>query len=256
MIPHPSEICVKNVESLSESWIRRNFENEKIYKKTRFLVLKKGKRCRIVEVRKKKSSFLFSRIIGMKFLAEARWLEKEIDVMDKGEMAELSAPLVVKGKYGYVSFIFDEVPAKVEVVDVVPPFPSRLFMVAKECRKHLKKSVILREKLIDLRKYAGKNVIFPCSSSGIGEIYLDDFPDLKTKNVTLVGCSLSKKIFIEVYGEEPKFIDICPKKFAGKGRKLIRCCDAKKVEVEGEIAIVPWSAEPKDVLLALKILTK
>jgi hypothetical protein len=79
--------------------------------------------------------------------------------------------------------------------------------------------------------------------------------------VTLIGCSLSARIFKAVYGVEPDMINMCPQDIARekglKGPILMKCCKVKEGhEVKGDVAIVPWGARASEVTGALKAILR
>lgn len=84
----------------------------------------------------------------------------------------------------------------------------------------------------------------------VSENFLDRSPDISSigvENITLVGCELTLRTFVSLYGGEPAFLDMCPKKrIRVKGettRYLARCCmldDGYKCS--GGIAHVSWGA--------------
>ena len=110
--------------------------------------------------------------------------------------------------------------------------------------------------------------MFPCRASGLVSgkrvLYLDETPELTSdelNQVTLVGCSLSARIFKAVYGVEPRMVNMCPQDMAEEmgvnGPVLIKCCKVKEgFEKKGDIGIVPWGARTADVTSALKAILR
>jgi hypothetical protein len=83
----------------------------------------------------------------------------------------------------------------------------------------------------------------------------DQAPDISSigvDNITLIGCDLSLRTFISLYGKEPKFINTCPKKRTASeeaiNKYLTRCCVIdEEHERRGDIACVSWGAKVSDV---------
>jgi hypothetical protein len=76
-----------------------------------------------------------------------------------------------------------------------------------------------------------------------------------------MGCELSLRIFVNLYGSEPEFYNFCPKKRAldkyGDELAIARCCTVKEgFELAGNSAFVPWGATEREVEDALRTLLK
>jgi hypothetical protein len=117
---------------------------------------------------------------------------------------------------------------------------------------------------IDLNRLAEgvttEGVLFPCLASGLRSqrtmYYLDQVPTID-KEVTLVGCDLSGRIFASLYRRDVPRIDMCPQELAPKdGRKrLVKCCKVRDgFQIKGDLAIVPWGATVQEVADAIKAL--
>jgi hypothetical protein len=199
----------------------------------------------------------------------------ELDVLSASMMGALrekvgSKCVVVRGKAEHISFFIGEPPYTLTVFDVVPPAPSKLqslVQIALETDlqdRYVDFSVVE----VDLNDLANrvktKKTMFPCRASGLGKgkdaLFLDETPDLSKQDlddVTLIGCSLSARIFKAVYGIEPNMINMCPqdllKERPIKGPVLMKCCKIKEgYEVTGDIAIVPWGARSSEVIAAVR----
>jgi len=275
------EIGVRRVGySLTPREIVPHLLHGNVYRKTRYIVLNRGKKWAIAEVGKKTGGRgIFRKISRVRIISlprETAYAESEIDVSNRPAMAELYVKqrkrfLIVGGRYEHISFIGDERLAVVNVIDMVPPAHPHLVEAARksiECGM-VEAPVRIEEKIIDIRKLAGKAktkyLMFPCSCSAIklkNSYFLDKCPDLPRdvlKNITLIGCNRSAKIFRAVYGIEPRRISTCPLDLAGKRRTLTltRCCELKqKVKVAGSLALVPWDASIRQAAKALNMLAK
>jgi len=163
-----------------------------------------------------------------------------------------------------------------EIIDVVPPWPSKLTDIFSGLREEEEKAlagVVPTFNLIDLRELAPVNrgIVFPCRASGLrsmgpGICFLDEAPQLPEdrNGFTLVGCNLSLKIFMEIYGFRPDFVNMCPRDFvkthpAGDpdARRLTRCCRVKEgfekfvSRSAGRTAVLPWGVTREEFLDAV-----
>jgi len=112
------------------------------------------------------------------------------------------------------------------------------------------------------------SVMFPCRASGLRSDlptrYLDETKELSAaelSGVTLIGCSLSARIFKAVYGREPRLLNMCPLDLLStrqiKGPVLVKCCRIKEgFEIDGDVAVVPWGARTSEVAAALKAILR
>jgi len=182
--------------------------------------------------------------------------------------------VVVRGKAEHISFFIAESPYELTLFDVVPPSPSKLeSLVHTSLETDLQdRYVKCRTVTVDLNELAEKvrtkHVMFPCRASGLGKdkeaLFLDETPELSAEmleQITLVGCSLSARIFKAVYGREPLLLNMCPQDLASEkgiqGPMLIKCCKIKEgFESDGRVAVVPWGARTSEVIAALKTILR
>jgi hypothetical protein len=276
MMPeHYVEVSIKNVDfDLNKEEIAERLKGETTYRTTRFLLLNRNDDWAIVKINKKREAKLFPRIVGIKVLAlpeDTAFEEREdIDVHNRTLMGRVASSrkekaVVVKGRFGHVSFIIDEPVLNIRVLDVVPP-QSRLMILAEEVLRiaPIKRAVNLVPELIDLSglisEVETEFVVLPCRASELTSpkkhFFLDENPkitDEELKNITLVGCRLSKNIFRSVYKRDPLLKNICPKDLMkDDGLTLTRCCMYEEVRVEGNTVFVPWGATVQDINYALK----
>ena len=125
------------LESLEPSWLERHFTGREAYMRTRFIVARSGERTALIETDRPESAELFSRIVSVRVLAgesECRYVvDPEIDCGVPSELAAVAMRhrdarcVVVEGRYSHVSFILNAEPLVLRVLDIVPPFPSKLF---------------------------------------------------------------------------------------------------------------------------------
>jgi hypothetical protein len=167
--------------------------------------------------------------------------------------------VIVRGRYGHVSFIADPAPVRIGVLEVVPPRPAKL---VDQLRRVLDVAedlppVALVPELVDLAGLAGTrpagHYLFPCragqSADGMGSrvSYLDGVPPRAPW--TLVGCARSRAIHDWFYGGEVDMVDMCPRALAGRGPAgrpdpmLTKCCLLEdRVITDGGLIVVPWGA--------------
>lgn len=280
MIPeHYVEVNLKNVDfDLTKDKIVSNLNGTGTYRTTKFIVMRNGDEWAVAKVRKKREPKLFPKIMGVNVLSlpeNTVYLErKDVDVHNKTLMARLASDhkgkaIIVKGRFEHVSFILDEPVVKIKILDVVPP-ESRLMTLAEEVVRILpmKRALEFMPEYLDLTELVSnidtEYIMFPCRASDLTSpkkhFFMDENPKLsgeEVKDMTLVGCRLSKNIFKSVYRRSTEFVDICPKDLLSEGElTLTRCCMYEEPHVEGKVAYVPWGATTYDIHSALKKLVK
>ena len=123
--------------ALDEESLRAHLLGRPVYRRTRYVVARHGEASAVVEVRKESEQPLFSPVTEMSMLArpeETAFVDApETDTAVPTQMARVAgqqAPgarcVVVLGRYGHVSFILEPAPIRLEVVEVVPPWPPKL----------------------------------------------------------------------------------------------------------------------------------
>ncbi|MGH3158873.1 MAG: DUF7714 family protein, partial [Streptosporangiaceae bacterium] len=171
--------------------------------------------------------------------------------------------------YGHVSFILDPAPARIRVVEVVPPRPAKLVDQSQrllEVAEDLPPVELVPE-LTDLRALAqahpARHYLFPCRAgeavAGDGVSYLDEVPP--AADWTLVGCARSRAIHDWLYRREAPAVDMCPRNLArqalrdgrlGPGPVLTKCCLLDQdITVEDTMVVVPWGASLAEVRAGL-----
>jgi hypothetical protein len=280
MLPdHCRHVSLRKVNfELTQNIIENELLGSKIYKGTDYLILNKGEVWCVVRIRKTPRRGLFWEVTSIEIISGVNntiyYSDPKINVLNKNSMAQLfdkfpDKTVVVKGKFEHISFLAPEPVIELIALDVIPPEPPKIIELVKDVLNYISfsKPIKIIEKVIDIKSMLKpeQNEIFllPCNASGLeGEEYikfLDEFPEISkddVNNITLVGCELSLRIFIEVYGSSPKFINICPVKLADDIPKnkpvLIKCCKAKSFERRDNLFIVPWGTTYKDIEKALE----
>ena len=284
MIPdHCRHVSVHKVDhDLNPEKIKQELLVSNIYKGTEYLILNNKNDWSVVRVEKTPRRGLFWMVTGVKIIShpqETIYIENpEIDVLNKNMMAQVADEhpgkvVVVKGSFGHVSFVTAESAIDLLVLEVIPPTPPKLITLVKNLLKvkSFAKPIKIKEKIIDIASFIEKQkseiIIFPCNASGLAPkreiLYLDEKPKLDSENgkdVTLIGCELSLKIFKELYNFEPGFINICPAKlaenFTKKFRVLVKCCKPKGFECRENLYLVPWGVTYDDLEEVFNELTK
>ncbi|MFQ6061488.1 MAG: hypothetical protein ACE5KV_09410 [Thermoplasmata archaeon] len=256
--------------------ILRNSMGKKVYYRTRYLILNKGKQYAVVELRKTGNRHLFTEVLSARVISlpkDTRYVqESRIDTLNKPLLAEFASrfrkeTVVIKGKFGHITFVHKPRFKRIRIVDVVPPFPAKLPSLVRSALEtgEIHTPVKIEERLIDTNELARdvetEEVMFACKEGG-GKVpgkkslYLDQNPDVR--NPTLIGCDRTKRVSKSLYGKDFPFIDICPKSHVKSKDEatLVKCCELQTggFRREGKIAIVPWGATVGDVIGAMKYL--
>lgn len=223
---------------------------------------------------------LLKKLVSLELLAKGEEVVKYGEKMDSHDRTRLieSAIAMCKGKVNTVIFegmdrhvTFVQNPSlhdvmEIEIIDIAPPEPPWLaFAISR-----LVKSGILGElnirfttKLIDLRRFEGKKIVFPCYASELKGKYLDTDSDIENDS-TLVGCDISKQIFeLRFPRLTYKLINMCPLKaelYTPTKPFITRCCQSKKsgmVNLNGiDGVVVHWGASEYDIVDAIRTLVK
>jgi hypothetical protein len=249
---------------LDEASLRAHLTGRPAYRRTRYLVARHGQACALAEVSKQSEQPLFAPITGVRLIAgpdESAFVDApQADTAVPTQLAQVAAQhapqarcVIVRGRYGHVSFIVDPAPARLRVVEVVPPRPAKLvdqltrvLDVAEDLPP-----VELVPELVDLAGLAATrpagHYLFPCRAGQAGAdahvSYLDEVPPRMPW--TLVGCARSRAIHDFLYGGEVDMVDMCPRALARRypGPVLTKCCLLEdRVAVDGGLVVIPWGA--------------
>jgi len=251
-----------------------------VYRRTDFLVLRKGSETAVVAVRKASTEPLFSPVVEVRVLAVPEQVvsidSPDTDVGNATALARAALAhrragaraYVVKGRYEHVNFIWEPAPVRIRVTEVVPPEPAKLFALAEQV-------VAFDEDLppidlvldaVDIRDLAVANpaprYLLPCRGSGVdlaGEVaFLDTRPG-ERQDWLMIGCERSLQFHRHFYGDEPPRTDICPRRRArasDSAPTLAKCCLLERgVEVDDSTAVVPWGSNLDEIRSALRRLT-
>ena len=122
---------------LDEPSLRAHLVGRPAYRRTRYLVARHGAASAVLEVSKESEQPLFSPITAVRLVAAAEETAfvdaPQADTAIPSQLARVAAErapgarcVIVRGRYGHVSFIADPAPVRVTVVEVVPPWPAKL----------------------------------------------------------------------------------------------------------------------------------
>ena len=281
--------------ALDEESLRRYLLGRPVYRRTRYLVARHGEAGALVEVTKESEQPLFSPVTAVSVLAEpdetAVVDAPETDTAVPTQMARVAARLapgarcvIVRGRYGHVSFILDPAPIRIRVLEVVPPWPPKL---ADQLNRVLDLAedlppVELVPDLVDLDALAAarpaRHYLFPCRAgqpsqdrprAAVPVSYLDEIPDRAPW--TLVGCARSRSIHDWFYGGDVAMVDMCPRKLAESAERpgsgpagsrepsgpvpvITKCCLLEdRVSSEPGLVVVPWGASLAQITEGLRL---
>jgi len=280
------EVSVTEVPvPLDEGALRGYLAGRPVYRRTRYVIARNGAASMVAEVSKESEQPLFSPVTSVTVLARADETAlvdaPEIDTAVPTQLARVAAGrapgarcVIVRGRYGHVSFILDPAPVRVRVLEVVPPWPpklvdqlSRVLELAEDLPP-----VELVPELVDLRDLAARRpaarYLFPCRA-GQGDqdqaevSYLDEIP--AREPWTLVGCARSRAIHDWFYGDEVPQVDMCPRHLANTdlantdlantgGPLLTKCCLLEdRVASDRDTVVVPWGASLAQIKEGLRL---
>jgi hypothetical protein len=269
--------------ALDEESLRAHLLGRPVYRRTRYVVARRGGASAVVEVSKESEVPLFSPVIEMSVLArpdETAFVDApETDTAVPTQLARVAAEqapgarcVIVRGRYGHVSFILDPAPIRIGVVEVVPPWPpkladqlSRVLDLAEDLPP-----VELVPHLVDLDALAAtrpaEHYLFPCRAGQpaaaeparvAAEVsYLDEIPERAPW--TLVGCARSRSIHDWFYGGDVPMVDMCPRRLAdkctGSMPVITKCCLLEdRVAQDPGLVVVPWGASLAQIREGLRL---
>ncbi|MDH3756194.1 MAG: hypothetical protein OEU32_20200 [Acidimicrobiia bacterium] len=271
-----------DTDGLDADALTRRFVGREAYMRTRFIVVRSGDDTALVEVARQPSDELFSPIEDLRVLAapsECHYVHRpDIDVGVPSQVARVIEDhpavrcLVIEGRYAHVSFVLNPAPLSVNVLDIVPPAPSKLRDQAQRVLDLAEDlpPILLTGEEVDSRDLLAaegeaptEHVLMPCRSSDVElgatpVAYLDQRP--AQEDWTLLGCQRSRQIHEWFYGSIPPTVDTCPRRFLSPqrdagGPTLTRCCLLQEgIESRGRSVLVAWGSSLGDVRTAIETL--
>ena len=122
---------------LDEQSLREFFLSRQVYRRTRFVVARRGAEIAVVELVKTAEEDLFVDVAQVRMLARPEEtilvVRPDIDTAVPSLLARVAADapdgircVVVRGRYEHINFILDGAPRRIHVLDVAPPWPAKL----------------------------------------------------------------------------------------------------------------------------------
>ncbi len=272
---HCKDVSMRDVDfELTEESIGDLMEGWKAYVRTEILVLRHGDEYAVLKLIKASGKGLFRDIVGYEIVAmpdETVLVEDPgLDVLNVPAMAAIQVQhpgkaVVVRGMFSHISFMRGLEPIRLMVVDNVPPSPAKLGVLVRKALDSgfVDLPIIPEDRVIDMAEKVSdvctEAVMFPCRVSNLEAdrpfYFLDDAPR-KEHEVTLIGCHLSRRIHMEIYGHDVPFINVCPADDVDpEVPTIVKCCKVKEGhEIEGNLVRVPWGATVPEVVGAINAL--
>lgn len=251
------------------------------YRRTKFIVVRRGSETALVEIEKATTDPLFSPITAVRLLAgpeecavvDAPDLDPAVPSDLAAAARRLPSParcVIVHGRFEHVSFLLDPAPLRMRVLETVPPSPPKL---VEQVRRVLSVAddlppIEVEPVLVDLHDLArtrpSGHYLLPCRAGatappGARLDYLDELPP--RGDWVLVGCERSRQIHRWVYGDVPPNVDSCPRAMAsdltGGEPTLTKCCLFEyEIDVEETRVTVPWGASLEEIRRGVAELAK
>jgi len=270
---HCKDVSVKDVDiELTEFNIGKLMKDWKAYVRADFLILRNGEDHAVVKLVKESGMELFKRVVGHEIISlPCDTVFEDIpdaDVVNVPLLADVQRrhpgkTVVIRGLFSHMSFVSGMECLRLNVVDNVPPSPSKLGVLVRKALAtgFIEHPVVVEETVIDMSEKVSdvktEAVMFPCRVSDLTAdipfYFLDEFPKLE-HDVTLIGCDLSARIFRSLYKREPKLINVCPMDHVNDNgvKTIVKCCKIKDGHViDGNVAKVPWGATVPEVVGAI-----
>lgn len=271
-------VCDVDVPLGADS-LRTRFLGHEAYRRTRWIVVRRGPDAALLRVERTEPEPLFAPITEVEVLAgpaECCVLDRpDLDTAVPAHLARAAEDpaaagaraVIVHGRYGHISFILDPRPVRITVLEVVPPFPAKLLAQAQgvlDLAENLPPTVLQAEEVrLDEVVPPSGAVLLPCRGADITipgreTSFLDQRPPFA--EWTLLGCDRSRQIHSWFYGREPAgSVDLCPRRLPVRtdGPVLTKCCLLEReVELEPGRAVVPWGASLAQVGEAVAALAR
>jgi hypothetical protein len=255
---------------LTRETVQSMLIGQKVYHKTNYLVLRhKDGAYAVVKVHGSGYG-MFKTVESVEVISlpeETSFVkDPKADAFNHNSLSEAakeadSRVVVLETEFDHITFVVKEDPITIHLVDVVPPYPSKLLVLAERAltQMTLSRPIKIVPRLVDITKLVqADEIVYPCRATEMGEHshakFLHERPEMGDEAV-VVGCDISRKIFLSEYKRKPKLVNICPKNFIDslEGPKLIKCCLVEgKVEMEGDLAIVPWGVKVEEIREAFR----
>jgi hypothetical protein len=271
-------LSVQDVDiPLTPAAIGALLRGREIYRRTAFLALRHKHETALVAVRPQDPDLLFSPVAELRVLsgpATTVWIDDL--ATDVGNASSLAAAALahwrddalaylVQGRFEHVNFIWRPAPLTVQVTEVIPPYPPKLLAMAEQVIGYDEDlpPVDLVLDAVDVTKLMAaspaEHYLLPCRGSGVpptGEVSFLDCHPPHHRGWLLIGCERSREFHRHFYGEQPRYLELCPKDRTARltgSRVLTKCCLLERgIQVDGGTAVVPWGANLDEVRAALR----
>ena len=279
-IPYRGTSVQNYAGEMTEKAIQSAFLGKEAYRRTEFIVLKgSDNKTAVVAIQKSDYEPLFSNITHVEVLGlpdNCTYInDSSVDCANRSALAELAFRnqigkeqiCIVEGKYDHVNFIYRPDPLVLQVLEVEPPSPPKLYSMVQQVLGYADLPPIRVElKTIDVRNLCSsvdpECYLLPCRSGGMDQLkkpvyFLDERPKQR-QNWVLIGCERSLQFHRHYYGDEPPRVEMCPRKLnsANDEATILKCCLLEfDIEREGNTMIVPWGADLAMVEQALRELS-
>ena len=249
-----------------------------IYFSTEYIISHQGPKLFKAKTKGKNAQGFFLRDVdSLELIASGREIleyPEKIDTRDRARLIELAYEacqdsgevntVLFQGPDEHVTFVHRPDLGAIltmEVLDVVPPYPSWLSHVLDK----LKSSGVLGDlclkfkmRVMDLKEFDCDCAYYPCRASGMGRSL--DHDAVVHERPKIVGCEVSRDIFKEIYPEKDcDFINTCPlSAMTPEGPFITRCCRSERkglVERNGYLGmVVHWGDGPHEISEAVRCL--
>ena len=201
---------------------------------------------------------------------------EKVDTRNRRKLIDLACELcrggvttvIFIGPDEHITFVHDPDPLavlEIEILDVIPPEPSWLVYVIEgleRCGIIGDLTVRFKKRILDLRRFDGEYVYFPCRASGLARSLDSDRVDVDLPQV--VGCDVSREVFRAMYPDkEFKFLNTCPlinRELEPEGPFITRCCRSENRgprRLKGHKGyVVHWGDGPPEIAEAVRCLVE
>ena len=237
-IPYRGTSVQNFAGELIEKVIQENLLGKEAYRRTEFIVLKGGDdKFAVVAIQKSDNEPLFSKITHVEVLGlpeNCKYIkDSSVDCANRSALADLAFRhqvgtdqiCIVEGKYDHVNFIYRPDPLVVQVLEVEPPSPPKLYSMVKQVLGYADLPPIRVElETIDVRKLCAsvdpECYLLPCRSGGMEQLkkpvyFLDERP-AQRQNWVLIGCERSLQFHRHYFNDEPPRVEMCPRELNSK----------------------------------------
>ncbi len=276
-IPYRKTSVQQYAGEMSEKAVRSYLLGKEAYRRTEFTVLKGvNQDYAVAAIQRSDDQSLFSEITHVEILGlpeNCTYVkDSSVDCANRSALAAVAfrnqvkkdGICIVEGKYDHINFICRPDPLVLQVLEVEPPSPPKLYDMVVQALGYADLPPIRAElKTIDVRELCNsvdpECYLLPCRSGGMDQLqkpvyFLDERPGQR-KNWVLIGCERSLQFHRHYYGDEPPQVEMCPRKLRQESAvpTLLKCCLLEfGIERDGDVMVVPWGAELAMVEQALR----